>query len=301
MAGSVRSVDIVRLFDSLPESVNQPAPTVWSVFARSLGEQGASGRTALAWRWAFTGACPSPVTLSPAPGQPPTLHALLGEAEADAELAHGDADPGGQVMHGRFVLRWLAGDLDALPLWNGGPKNLHVTEGAAFARPAVQVEEVHAWAMLAEWRHPWPTGNPAPAETVAATGAASGAAQLFDWVCGVTSRGPLAGTRSNGQRPSLYEVSLDVRHAMTALVQARQAGSAVVAARIEAIIETFAWLAGWEPVPPVDRHGHVAKDACSERQTVCSCGKAGRCLSADCPACRRVPCVHGFGQAAGLV
>jgi len=88
-----------------------------SVFARSLAEQGASSRTGLAWRWALTGTCPSPVTLSQPPGRPRTNAELLAEANAEAELATSGADPGGDVMQARFVLRWLAGDIDALPLW----------------------------------------------------------------------------------------------------------------------------------------------------------------------------------------
>jgi hypothetical protein len=31
-------------------------------------------------------------------------------------------------MHARFVLQWLAGELDALPLWNGGPSDPHITD-----------------------------------------------------------------------------------------------------------------------------------------------------------------------------
>jgi hypothetical protein len=79
------------------------------VFARSLGEQGADGRTALAWRWALTGAGPSPVTLSTPTGTPPDRDRLLTEAEAPTELGGLQSDPGVQVVHARFVLRWLAG------------------------------------------------------------------------------------------------------------------------------------------------------------------------------------------------
>jgi len=60
-------VAILRLLDNLPEAIVHRPGRVWNVFARSLGEQGADGRTALAWRWAFTGACPSPISLSSAP------------------------------------------------------------------------------------------------------------------------------------------------------------------------------------------------------------------------------------------
>jgi hypothetical protein len=106
-------VGVVDLLDHLPEAVGPPSATVWSVLARSLGEQGADGRTALAWRWALTGTCPS---LSVAPGRPPSRDELLSEAEKPGQLGPADADPGGQVMHARFVLQWLAGALPALPL-----------------------------------------------------------------------------------------------------------------------------------------------------------------------------------------
>ena len=39
-----------------------------------------------------------------------------GEASADAELAHHGPAPGGQVMQARFVLQWLVGTIDPLPL-----------------------------------------------------------------------------------------------------------------------------------------------------------------------------------------
>jgi len=220
---------------------------------------------------------------------------LVTEGDAKAEVAQAGTDPGGQVMHARFVLKWLADDLDALPLWNGGPENLHVTDGAAFAHQDAEIEKVHSWAMLAEWHHPWPEGDAAPADPRIASGSARGAVQLLDWVCEVTAGGPLTGMRIGLGRPSLYQVSLEVRSAMAGLVQAREAGDPVVAGRIEAIMDTFAWLAGWSSVPPVDRHGHVLADDCAERDAPCECDEAG-CLLVGCRACYRVPCVHGFGQ-----
>jgi len=65
-------------------------------------------------------------------------------------------------------------------------------------------------------------------------------------------------------------------------------------------MDTFAWLAGWSSVPPVDRHGHLMAEDCAEREAACDCAKAGRCLLADCLACCRVPCVHGFGQVGAI-
>ena len=146
------SVGIVKLLDELPEAITRPPARLWSVFARSLGEQGAAGRTALAWRWALTGSCPSPVTLTQAPGRPPAGDEILGEADAPAELARTGIDPGGQVMQARFVLQWLAGEIDAVPLWNGGPDG-NVTDGAAFPHTRTDMEEVYFWALLAKFRY----------------------------------------------------------------------------------------------------------------------------------------------------
>jgi len=81
--------------------------------------------------------------------------------------------------------------------------------------------------------------------------------QLLDWACGVTAEGPLTRVRVSGS-PSLYQMSLDAMHAMASLEEARESGAHAVAGRIEGIIETFAWLAGWEADPPIDRHGHIA-------------------------------------------
>jgi hypothetical protein len=90
-------------------------------------------------------------------------------------------------------------------------------------------------------------------------------------------------------------VSVDVQHAMVARQHATQTGNPIQAARMEAIMETFAWLVGWNLVPPVDRHGHGLPVECVERDAPCACDERGYCLRAQCSACWRVPCVHGFG------
>ncbi len=66
--------------------------------------------------------------------------------------------------------------------------------------------------------------------------------------------------------------------------------------RLEAVIETYLWLAGWNQLPPVDRHGHGAFEDCPEREAPCGCDAAASCLRGECAACWRVACVHGFGM-----
>jgi hypothetical protein len=241
-------VGIVQLLDHLPDAVVHRPGRVWNVFARSLGEQGADGRTALAWRWAFTGTCPSPVTLTTPAGKPPRRVELLTEATAPAELAAADSDPGGQVMHARLVLRWLVGDLDAVPLWNAGPQWPQVNDGAASPRGRAEIEEVYNRALLACTQHPWPGKS-------RAFGWVYGARQLLGWACGEESAGPLTGLRTTG-RPTLYEISLDTRRAMTTLVHARHDDQPSLIGRMEGTMEIFLWLTRWNDQPPIDSQEH---------------------------------------------
>jgi hypothetical protein len=253
-------VTIVQLLDHLPEAIAQRPGRVWNVFARSLGEQGADGRTALAWRWALTGACPSPVSLGAPLQKPPNRSELLSEAGAAAELGTPGSDPGGQVMHARLVLQWLAGELDAVPLWNAGSQWTPITEGAASPRRGADIEAAYHWSLLACTRRPWP-GESGAEHAWRAFGWAFGARQFLAWACGEEAAGPLSGLRTTG-RPTLCEMSLDVRRAMTATVHARKDAEPTLAGRMEATMETFLWLVGWNTQPPVDCHGHTAFEDC---------------------------------------
>ena len=44
--------------------------------------------------------CPSPVTLSPGPGSPPSRSELLAEADASAQMGQGGIDAGGLAAGG---------------------------------------------------------------------------------------------------------------------------------------------------------------------------------------------------------
>ena len=285
---------ILQLLDELPDAITRTPPRLWSVLARSLGEQGANGRTALAWRWALTGTCPSPVTLTMAIGRPPSRAEILGEASAPAELASSAADPSGQVVQARFALEWISGKIDALPLWNGGSEELPVTDGADFPRIRPEIEAAYFWGLLAQQRYPWRDPS-APADSRLAFGWACGVMDLMAWVCGEASEGPLSSRRVFG-RPTLYEVSLDACRGMTGVRLAREVGDPVRARRIETDMQTFLWLAGWSQLPPVDRHGHGSFENCPDREAPCGCDAAGQCLGADCRACGRYPCIYAFGQ-----
>lgn len=256
---------VVQVLDALPDAIAQRPGRIWNVLARSLGEQGGTGRTALAWRWALTGGCPSPVSLSPANGTQPDRARLLSEAAMLAELAGPGNDPGGQVLHARFVLQWLADELYGLPLWNGGPGSPHVTDGAPYARSRAEIEETYDWALLARLRYLWPGESAADVEWQR-FGWGFGAMQLLAWVCGDAGEGPLSGKQVAG-RPSLYQVSLDCQRAMTALLHARQVGHLTAQGRLEAIMDAFLWLAGWSPLPPVDKDGHGSFESSPAEET----------------------------------
>jgi hypothetical protein len=271
-------VTILPVLDRLPEAIVQRPGRLRNVFARSLGEQGADGRTALAWRWALAGTSPSPVTLAAPLRRPPLREEMLAEAAADAELAVLGSDPGGQVLHARLVLRWLVGELDAVPLWNTGSQRPHIDDGAASPRSRADIEEAYHRSLAACARHPWP-GDVRSAEAWMAFGWAFGARQLLAWACGEESAGPLSGLCTTG-RPNLYEMSLDVRRAMTALTHARNEGQMTLVGRMAATMETFLWLAGWNMQPPIDRHGRTAFEDCADRDALCDgetvCAPYGR-------------------------
>jgi hypothetical protein len=282
---------MLQRLDDLPDAIGRPPALTWSVLARSLGEHGGTGRVALAWRWALTGACPSPVTFTVPVGDPPRQDGLLAEAGAPAELARG-TDSDGQASQARRILKWLAGALHALPLYGGD--DFRAARSAGQARSRADIEQVYFWALLAKLSHPWLDGPP-PGTGRNAFAWAHGAQELLAWSCGEASQGPLSGRRTYG-RPTLREVSVDVSRAMTGISLARRSGDRARVSSLESAMETFLWLVGWNSLPPVDRHGHCAFEDCSEREVPCGCDAAGRCLRRDCPACWRVPCVHGFGQ-----
>ena len=79
-------------------------------------------------------------------------------------------------MHARLVLQWLAGELDAVPLWNAG-RSGPPSRGSGRARNAAPISKpLITGHLLACTRHPWPdeTGS---AEAWMAFGWAFGARQ----------------------------------------------------------------------------------------------------------------------------
>jgi hypothetical protein len=52
---------------------------------------------------------------------------------------------------------------------------------------------------------------------------------------------------------------------MTTLDHARSDGQPTLAGRMEATMETFLWLTGWNVQPPIDVDGRVEFRSCSDR------------------------------------
>ena len=116
----VNKVATIDVPDPLPPAIVRPRQHVTAVLAQSLAETGPDGRAALAWAWTLTGTRPSPVTLSLAPGHPPTREQVITEADADPE---GSTAPPGvptdycdQLGEARRILSWLVGTSDDIPL-----------------------------------------------------------------------------------------------------------------------------------------------------------------------------------------
>jgi hypothetical protein len=168
-------------------------------------------------------------------------------------------------MYGRLVLQWLAGALEAVPLWNAGPQRPHITDGATNPRARAAIEEVYHRSLLACSRYPRPV-EAGSGEAWRVFGWAYGARQLLGWACGEEIASPLSGLRTAGC-PTLYEISLDVRRAMTALDHARNDDQRTMIGRMEATIEIFVWLVSWNGQLPIDPDGHITSESCSGRDS----------------------------------
>jgi hypothetical protein len=55
---------------------------------------------------------------------------------------------------------------------------------------------------------------------------------------------------------------------MTALDHARNDGQQILVGRMEATMETFPWLTGWNTQPPIDGEGRVVFGSYSDRATL---------------------------------
>ncbi len=240
------------------------------MLAQSIREMGADGRTALAWEWALTGTRPSPVTMSLAPGYPPSREEIL--AEADAEPEGSTAPPGvptdfcDQLGEARRVLAWLAGGSDEIPV-DDGNRGRFVGARDDYARTDDDIRQVRDSALrglkscdlpepmdpddaLHPWR--WSAGRMNAAWL-------HGVRDLLDWVLGERHASPLC-ERAVGV-PTVYDLTYEDGAADDVIMQGRPGGLRVDPCTLippqygEGIQATIRWLRGESTTPPANTEG----------------------------------------------
>ena len=268
---TVESVTTVHVPEQLSPAIARPRQHVEAVLAQSLRETGPGGRTALAWEWALTGTRPSPVTLSLAPGRPPSRAEIL--AEADAEPEGSTAPPGvpadfrDQLRETRAVLAWLAGGTDEIPVDDDNRSRLIGARGD-YARTDDDIRQVLDHALLglkagdlpepmspSDAKHPWRWD---PEWMNAAW--LRGVRDILTWVMGECPASPLC-ERTVGL-PATYDLTYEEAAADNVVIQGRPGGLPVDPATYpspqygEGIQATISWLRGETTAPPVDSNGH---------------------------------------------
>jgi hypothetical protein len=267
---TVESVTTVRLPEQLSPAIARPRQHVEAVLAQSLRETGPDGRTALAWVWTLTGTRPSPVTLSLAPGRPPSREEIL--AEADAEPEGSTAPPGvpadfrDQLRETRAVLAWLVGDTDEIPVDDGNRGRLIGARGD-YARTDDEIRQVFDRALLglkaddlpepmspSDAKHPWRWDvgwmN---------TAWLRGVSDILTWVLGECPTSPLC--ERAVALPTTYDLTYEEAAADNVVMQGRPGGLPVDPATYpppqygEGIQATIAWLRGEATSPPLENNG----------------------------------------------
>ena len=210
----------------------RPRPHVEAVLAQSLREMGPRGRAALAWQWALTGTRPSPVTLSLAPGSPPSREEILAEAEAEPEgsTAPPRCPAVSATSSARPARSWPGSG--AAPTRCPSTPTTAAAIGARgdYARTDDEMRQVRelTWDALREGdlpepmsasdaRHPW---RWEPGWMNAAW--LRGVRDLLDWVLGDTATAPLCG-RSVGL-PSTSHLHYEDAAANVVVLQGRPGG-----------------------------------------------------------------------------
>jgi len=267
---TVESVSTVHVPERLSPAIIRPRQHVEAVLAQSLREMGTRGRTALAWQWALTGTRPSPVTLSLAPGRPPSGAEILAEADAEPE---GSTAPRGvpadfrdQLRETRRVLAWLAGGSDEIPV-DADTRGRFIGARGDYARTDDDIRQVREHALrglaacdlpepmsAAEARHPWRWDagwmNAAWLR---------GVRDLLQWVLGECPASPLCGRTA--RQPTTYDLIYEDAAADDVVLQGRPGGGVVDPRAYpppqygEGIQATVRWLRGEATTPPVDSAG----------------------------------------------
>lgn len=305
-------MSLPRIPDPLPPAIARPARQVKAVMTQSLREQGDGGRTAAAWRWALTGDAGSPVRDIPADGIPPDRKQILAEARYDPH----DDPPGYRRLAGplwisdrdtgrryaRFVLLWLTGAHDLIPL-AAADRGQYVGARLHFARTDADIIQVRASALDRV------LADPAPAPVSAAQAARpwtmtaaqmhtfylNGTLMFLMWIMGDSTDGPLTSERSARIPPDADDIEIELAALDVILAQGRdpefpaEPGTYPPPQYGEGVDAAFRWLTGEDTRPPVDHHGCGAYFPCpGDRRRTCE--QAHRCLHGQCPAYATRPC-----------
>jgi hypothetical protein len=266
----VESVTALYVPEQLGSAIARPRRHVEAVLAQSLQEVGPDGRTALAWQWALTGTRPSPVTLSLAPGRPPSRDEILAEAAAEPEGS--TAAPGvpsdfcDQLRETRAILAWLVGGTDEIPVDDDNRGRL-IGARSDYARTDPDIRQALGHALLglksfdlpepmspSDAKHPWHWN-------AACMNAAwlRGVRDLLTWVLGDTATSPIC-VRTVGL-PTTYDLSYEEAAADDIVLQGRPSGHPVDPTAYpppqygEGIQATISWLRGQTTAPPTNQNG----------------------------------------------
>jgi hypothetical protein len=267
----VECVATVHVPEQLSPAVIRSREHVEAVLAQSLSETGPDGRAALAWQWALTGMRPSPVTLSLAPGIPPSREEILAEAAAEPEGSTTSAgvpsDFCDQLRETRAVLAWLVGGTDEIPVDDENRGRLIGARGD-YARTDHDIRQALDHALLglksfdvpesmspSDTMHPWRWN-------VAWMNAAwlRGVRDILTWVLGETATSPIC-QRTVGL-PTTYDLTYEEAAADDIVLQGRGGGHPVDPTAYpppqygEGVQATISWLRGETTAPPMDHNGH---------------------------------------------
>jgi hypothetical protein len=274
---TVRYVATADIPEPLPEAIVRSRHHVQAVRAQSLLETGTGGRTALAWEWALTGTRPSPVTLSLAPGRPPSRDQILAEAAAPPEGSTAPpgvpADYGDQLAETRRVLSWLVGATDEIPA-DSEERGRLIGARDDYARTDHDIRQARDHALRGihtptEATDPAAPGGPGRRDASQANAAwLRGVRDQLDWILGDRPDSPLC-HRAVGL-PTIYDLTYEESAARDIAAQGLR-GAIPADGAIhpppqygEAIQATIHWLRGETTVPPVDQEGRGVYAAASE-------------------------------------
>jgi hypothetical protein len=210
------------------------------------------------------------------------------------------ADRVGQAV---FVLRWLVGASDEIPLMQDD-RGRFVGARDDYARTDAEIRQVRDWAELG-LREGGDLPDPMDPEDAMRPWSwdagwmnaawLRGVRDFLTWVVGERPDAPLSGRVE--RLPSLTVAAWEDSYAEEVLLQGRPGGHSVLPARLpppqygEAVQECIQWLEGRSVRPPADRHGCGGYAACPDDGPRCTCLGAGRCLLQECEVCATEPCL----------